>query len=214
MKKYMALILALLCILVFAGCMKKQPAMEEKWDLIPMVMVDDVLYLDTGFANNDIDDGTGPDGEIISQVDGSEEPTANDQSNFGVGYRYRYGEREGTVELDLNGKWRVFATEEVRQQIQFPDQYDETVSEVPGATVFVVDIWDRAVEEQLPCDEVVEKFYEDETNEYYFSCIKSHYIMVLDSTGRTVDIVTALNEGLITIADLDYYGVEYYAEPK
>ncbi|MBQ4040984.1 MAG: hypothetical protein IJC91_07610, partial [Oscillospiraceae bacterium] len=78
----------------------------------------------------------------------------------------------------------------------------------------VVDIYDRAEEEQLPCDEALELFYEDEANEYYFSCIKSHYIMVTDSTGRTVDVVTALNEGLITIADLDRYGIEYYTEPK
>jgi len=78
----------------------------------------------------------------------------------------------------------------------------------------VVDIYDRAEEEQLPCDEALELFYEDETNEYYFSCIKSHYIMVMDSTGRTVDVVTALNEGLITIGDLDRYGIEYYTEPK
>ena len=60
----------------------------------------------------------------------------------------------------------------------------------------------------------MELFYEDETNEYYFSCIKSQYIMVMDSTGRTTDVVTALNEGLITIEDLDYYGIEYFAVPK
>ncbi|MBQ8831578.1 MAG: hypothetical protein IJ017_08265 [Oscillospiraceae bacterium] len=212
MKKYIALFLALLCVVALAGCSKEEP--EEKWALIPMVRVDGVLYLDTGFTNHDIDDGAEPDGEIVSQVDGSEKPAADDQSNFGTGYKYRYGETEGTVDIYLNGKWRIFATEEVRHKLQFPENDDEDLSEIPGAVTHVVDIYDRAEEEQLPCDEALELFYEDETNEYYFSCIKSHYIMVMDNTGRTVDVVTALNEGLITITDLDRYGIEYYTEPK
>jgi len=211
MKKYIALFLALICVFALAGCSKEKA--EVKWDRIPMVMVDGVLYLDTGFTNHDIDDGAEHDGEIISQVDGSEEPTENDQSNFGTGYKYRYGETEGTVDIYLNGKWRIFATEEARHKLQFPEN-DEDLSEIPGAVLHVVDIYDRAEEEQLPCDEALELFYEDEANEYYFSCIKSHYVMVMDSTGRTVDVVTALNEGLITIADLDRYGIEYYTEPK
>ncbi|MBQ9858920.1 MAG: hypothetical protein IJO77_07970 [Oscillospiraceae bacterium] len=184
MKKYIALFLALLCAFALAGCSKGEP--EVKWARIPMVMVDGVLYLDTGFTNHDIDDGAESDGEITSQVDGSEEPTENDQSNFGTGYKYRYGETEGTVDIYLNGKWRIFATEEARHKLQFPENDEEDLSEIPGAVLQVVDIYDRAEEKQLPCDEALELFYEDETNEYYFSCIKSHYIMVMDSTGRTV----------------------------
>ena len=90
----------------------------------------------------------------------------------------------------------------------------QDLSEVPGAVVHVVDIWDRTKEEQLDCNDALEKFWEDETTEYYLSCTKSHYIMVMDSTGRTIDVITALNEGLITIENLDSYGIEYYSEPK
>ena len=90
----------------------------------------------------------------------------------------------------------------------------QDLSEVPGAVVHVVNIWDRTKEEQLDCDDALEKFWEDETNEYYFSCIKCQYIIVMDSTSRTIDVVTALNEGLITIETLDSYGIEYYSEPK
>ena len=212
MRKCVALVL--LCVMILAGCANPQndsePAAEEKWDLIPMVMIDGNLYLDTGFASSDDVDEKTPVGEITSAVDSSEEPTANNQSNFGTGYEYRYSSTDGAVEIYMNGKWRIFATEEARHKLQFPEEYDV----IPGGTVFVVDIWDRAVEEQLPCDEALELFYEDETNEYYFSCIKSHYIIVMDNTGRTVDVVTALNEGLITVEDLDYYGIEYFTEPK
>ena len=81
-------------------------------------------------------------------------------------------------------------------------------------TIHVVDIWDQTTREPLLCAAALEKFWEDETNEYYFSCIKSHYVMVMDSTGRTVDVVTALEEGLITIETLDSYGIKYDTKPK
>lgn len=87
-------------------------------------------------------------------------------------------------------------------------------SEIPGASVHVVDIWDQTTREQIACDSALEKFWEDETNEYYFTCIKSHYIMVMDSTGRIVDVVTALREGLITIETLDHFGIGYTTESK
>ena len=97
----------------------------ETWDLIPMVMVNGTLYLDTGHESK-IEARCGVmDGEITSQVDGSKQPTVDDQSNFGTGYGYQYGANEGTIELFMNGKWWIFATEEARQKIQFPSIEDE-----------------------------------------------------------------------------------------
>ena len=91
----------------------------ETWDLIPMVMVNGTLYLDTGHEST-IEARCGVmDGEITSQVDGSKQPTVDDQSNFGTGYGYQYGATEGTIELFMNGKWWIFATEEARQAIAF-----------------------------------------------------------------------------------------------
>ena len=97
----------------------------ETWDLIPMVMVNGTLYLDTGHESK-IEARCGVmDGEITSQVDGNKQPTVDDQSNFGTGYGYQYGATEGTIELFMNGKWWIFATEEARQKIQFPSIEDE-----------------------------------------------------------------------------------------
>ena len=97
----------------------------ETWDLIPMVMVNGTLYLDTGHESK-IEARCGVmDGEITSQVDGNKQPSVDDQSNFGTGYGYQYGATEGTIELFMNGKWWIFATEEVRQKIQFPSIEDE-----------------------------------------------------------------------------------------
>ena len=90
----------------------------------------------------------------------------------------------------------------------------ENIGEIPGGTTHVVDIWDQTTREQIACASALEKFWEDETNEYYFGCIKSHYIMVMDSTGRIVDVVTALEEGLINIETLDSYGIKYDTKPK
>ena len=94
---------------------------EEKWDLIPMVMVDGKLYLDTGMESSAEARCGVMDGEITSSVDGTQKPTRDGESNFGTGYGYQYGPQEGTIEIFMNEKWWVFATEEVRQYIQFPE---------------------------------------------------------------------------------------------
>lgn len=93
-----------------------------EWDRIPMVMVNGELYLDTGKESTVIARCGNMDGEITSQVDGSKAPTMDNQSNFGTGYGYQYGPIEGTIEINMNGKWWIFATEEVRQEIQFPSE--------------------------------------------------------------------------------------------
>lgn len=87
-------------------------------------------------------------------------------------------------------------------------------SEIPGGKRFIVEIRDRAEEEHLDCAEAEELFYEDETTAYYFNVIKSHYVMVTYNNGNSEDIVTALNAGRATIADLDQFSIEYHTEPK
>lgn len=89
---------------------------EETWDLIPMVMIDGRLYLDTGQESTAESRCGVMDGEIISEVDASEKPTEDNQSNFGTGYEYQFGAMEGTVEIYIDGKWMVFATEEARDE--------------------------------------------------------------------------------------------------
>lgn len=85
----------------------------EKWDLIPMVMVDGELYLDTG-RESTVEGRCGVmDGEITSTVESWEKPTEDNQSNFGTGYGYQYGVA-GTIEIYMNEKWWVFVSEEAR----------------------------------------------------------------------------------------------------
>ena len=92
----------------------------QLWDRIPMVMVDGELYLDTGYKSTEDTGSAVADGEITSTVDGSQSPTQNDQSNFGAGYEYRYSAAEGMIEINMNGSWWIFATEEVRHNMHIP----------------------------------------------------------------------------------------------
>lgn len=94
----------------------------EEWNLIPMVMVNGKLYLDTGYESA-VEARCGMmDGEIDSTVDAGQKPTKDNQSNFGAGYGYQYGATEGTIEIYMNEKWWIFATEEVRKEMQFPTE--------------------------------------------------------------------------------------------
>ena len=80
---------------------------EIKYDIIPMVMIDDKCYYDTGNVYAESNEAKDFDGEITSAVDASQRPTENNQSNFGTGYGYRYGEGD-TVDLYINGTWSIF----------------------------------------------------------------------------------------------------------
>ena len=113
MKKLAAWISALACAIALAGC--------AKWTMVPSVKVNDTLYAVTGLRS-DTDSSAAADGEITSAVKDTEMPTENDQSNFGTGFKYRYGETEGTIEILTEGVWYIYATEEVRQQLQSPEK--------------------------------------------------------------------------------------------
>ena len=117
-EKVIAIVLCLAQTLSLTACGNNQ---KVKYDLIPMVMVDGELYLDTGHTGTYVSNDDTYSRVVTSTVDGSERPTKDDQSNFGTGFRYRYGEIEGTIEIEMNNSCCIFATSEIRQQIQFPD---------------------------------------------------------------------------------------------
>lgn len=124
-------------------------AQAERWDLIPMVMVDGTLYLDTGHNSTATARCGMLDGKITSSVDSASKPTKDDQSNFGAGYGYQYGAEEGTIEVFLNGKWRVFATEEVRNGLAV-DGTEGKRQEPPSEDLLA--IFHRCVEEGKTAD--------------------------------------------------------------
>jgi len=74
----------------------------------------------------------------------------------------------------------------------------------------VIDIVDETKDmKNFACAEALEGFYEDDNYQYYFSCIKGKYIVVKYESGFQESVKDALKYGMITIEDLDYYGIEY-----
>ena len=141
---------------------------EESWDKIPMIRVNGVLYLDTGYNSSTERKCGTMDGEINSQVAGSQTPIEDDQSNFGAGYGYQYGSIAGTIDLYMNGNWRIFATEEVRQQLQSSSQYDD------------VDKIDKALSQAILEHNAGDRFTPDGLIK-----VESHYILGITSKSAT-----------------------------
>lgn len=99
---------------------------EIPGDRIPMVMVDGLLYYDTG-KESILEGRCGMmDGEITSTVDASEIPTEDNQSNFGVGYGYQYG-INNSIDIQMeDGTWFVFQREgtEYVEPTEYTDNTD------------------------------------------------------------------------------------------
>lgn len=80
---------------------------DAMWDRIPMVRINGKLYYDTGKESTVSGRCGNMDGEITTTVDETEIPMEDNQSNFGSGFGYQYGE-EDTIEIYMNEKWCVF----------------------------------------------------------------------------------------------------------
>lgn len=231
MKKYISL---LMCILILSGCGSRSEKRTIEI-LIPAGSTESFVYSDievrpTGRKIN-ISAGAGiSDTEVILKpVDDSLEP----------GYVAEYLTRGMPVEFDTAGvtdEWfkigvsiqndsdkGPIAVSVIIENVDVRIANSESIvsiettvdwSEIQGGKRFIIEIRDRAEEEHLVCAEAEELFYEDETTEYYFNVIKSHYILVTYNNGNSENIAAALKAGRATIADLDQYDIEYIAKEK
>ena len=78
----------------------------------------------------------------------------------------------------------------------------------------IIDITDPTKVEGFSYDTALEKFFEDDVNEYYFSGVYSQYVTVHYEDGTTEGIVSALKNGRVIVSDLDRFNVRYHAGPK
>ena len=95
----------------------------------PMVQIDGITYIQTGRVNELVKCGV-LDGEIESSVSESEIPRQNNQSNFGSGYGYQFG-TEGTVEVNIDGQWHLFASEDKFDELVLDLSNYQKVSDLP-----------------------------------------------------------------------------------
>ena len=97
----------------------------------------------------------------------------------------------------------------------FAEEVPSPSTEIPTtAPSSIIDIIDPTKKKGFSYDTAMEKFFEDEMYDYFFGGIYSQHVIVHYADGTTEDIVTALNSGKASIADLNRFGIPYWAEPK
>ena len=84
----------------------------------------------------------------------------------------------------------------------------------PSANPAITNIDDPTKDPNFACDTAMEKFFEDDANEYFFSGIYSQYVTVHYEDGTSENIVSAMSGGRATFTDLDRFDIRYWAEPK
>lgn len=88
---------------------------ESSAVLKAMVMVDGELYVDTGEISTAARCGV-MDGNIDSSVPADQKPVQDNQSNFGKDYGFQFGMEEDTIEVYMEGEWRIFKVLEKRER--------------------------------------------------------------------------------------------------
>ncbi len=75
-------------------------------------------------------------------------------------------------------------------------------------------IRDYAGEQNIPTDQAIEPFFEDDNCVYSFTSVKSQYVIVTFADGSEMPIKEALEKGYVKIRALDIYGIYYLTEKK
>ena len=122
MKKILILFMT---IFALAACSNENPPKEisnpnenVEWDLIPMIYIDDDLYLYSGVEKY-YDEVTDFDGEIDSEVDSHSKPSKNNQSNFGTGYKYKILDDDKTIKLYIDDNELIIFEKEGLRKSKF-----------------------------------------------------------------------------------------------
>ncbi len=122
---WVVIIAGIAVIAVIAGLMAnpKHKHEAETWDLKPMIMVNGELYLDTGKEMPVEIDESAIIGKVKSSVDGTEKPTEDGQTNFGlVGAEYAHF--EDNIVVLINNEWVLFEKEMMNEDST--DKTDDT----------------------------------------------------------------------------------------
>lgn len=101
-------------------------------DFPPMVKVDGVIYVNTGYQNAMVTCGTA-DGQIKTTVDGTKEPAKDDESNFGKDYDYQKWEG-GYINVKIDNRWMLFKDAELKDN---EDEIPKWVAHFTGKVISV-----------------------------------------------------------------------------
>ena len=106
----------------------EETASAEAADYPMLIMIGGQLYHDSGeiITDSDIDEEK-EDGTILSTCGG--EPAEDDQSNFGAGYRYWFGEGD-TILVRFEEGWRVFTFFDTDRDIDWDSLSEQEKMEI------------------------------------------------------------------------------------
>ena len=126
-------------------------------------------------------------------------------------YTIRQDESDGLLYVDkkAHGGGELLST----AQLEFKDGSLLVAGEALPR-IAIGDITDPTDNPNFAYDTAEEKIFEDENYNYYIGGLYSGNIIVHYTDGSKEDIVNALNAGRANIADLDKFGIRYWAEPK
>ena len=96
-----------------------EDAPDEPHVLRPAIMVDGVLYYDTGYNSSLLRCGN-LDGEVSGTVPATEFPTKDGQVNFEGAEGWQIGFEEGTVDVFMDNRFRIFASEGTYAKEEIP----------------------------------------------------------------------------------------------
>ena len=108
MKKYSSIILSILCILILAGCSKKEQIVPDTPNaMVPSIIYQGSLYRTTGKQIPAEVDESAIVGEIVSIVPLTQLPTKEGEANFGeIGDQYAITS-DGLL-VKMNNEWTLF----------------------------------------------------------------------------------------------------------
>ncbi len=120
-----------------------------------------------------------------------------------VGDNELTAEQMTTADVDGDGAVTLADLAKLRQYLS------KKISKREFENITLVSIVDLTERDMLSVPAAIEKFYEDENFVYEFGGIKSSYVECTFSDGTVMNVKDALAGGMVTISDLDKYGINY-----
>lgn len=201
MKKIIALVLALIFLFSFSGCVNADTTNPITEQPIDSNFVDTIKEIKD--ITNNMNGMCFPDGFDI------EEPFFEDES-----YIYIFG---SPISQHVIVEYTDGSTENIKKalesghiQITDLDKYSIHYASEPKLIEKIVDLTANG---EISTDEALEGFFSDSRYKYSFPSIKSKYVTVYYKNGTEQNVKDALAEGKIKISDLDWFGIQYYKDP-
>lgn len=125
-----------------------------------------------------------------------------------LGDRNLSEDQKKAADVDGDGEVTLADLARIRQFIS------KKISRCVFCGITLTDIVDTSIRDNIATSDAMEEFYEDNVYIYEFGSIVSELIECTFSDGTVMNVRKALAEGVVSISDLDKYGISYFKKPK